>query len=108
MTDDEIKMNPWVPMSDPCDLKHIGKLIEELGEAISAAARCQIQGIDEREPVTGKLNKEWLEDELADVMAGIALARDRFGLDMVRMEQRTLKKMRQLQTWHMMLVNDHG
>lgn len=66
-------LNPWIPMSKPIDIKHLGKLAEELGEASSAVARCLIQGIDESEPVTGKLNRQWLEDELADVCANIQL-----------------------------------
>lgn len=35
----DIEPAPWVPMSDAKDIKVIGKLIEELGEATSAAAR---------------------------------------------------------------------
>jgi hypothetical protein len=42
--------NPWIPIQNPLDLKHLGKLIEELNEAGSATARCIIQGIDEVEP----------------------------------------------------------
>ena len=95
-------VSPWHPMTDPVDLKHIGKLMEELGEATSAAARCQIQGIDESEPVTGKPNREWLEDELADVEAGIKLAKERFKLDAQRMDERREKKIVQLRQWHNM------
>lgn len=50
--------NPWHPISDPVDLKHLGKLSEELGECSAAVARCIIQGIDECEPVTGKINRQ--------------------------------------------------
>jgi hypothetical protein len=50
-------LNPWHPMSKPIDLKHLGKLIEELSEANSAAARCLIQGIDQVEPITHKPNQ---------------------------------------------------
>jgi len=55
------KVNPWHPMSDPVDIKHLGKLLEELAEGVnalnevasamnkaaSAVARCLIQGINE-------------------------------------------------------------
>ena len=97
-------MNPWHPMTDPVDLKVIGKFLEELGEATAAAAaaRCQIQGIDECEPVTGKPNREWLEDELADVMAGTELAIERFNLDRVAIRERAERKKDQLRTWHRM------
>lgn len=92
--------SPWHPMSDPVDLKHLGKLLEELGEAVSAAARCLIQGIDEREPVTGKVNRKWLEDELADVRAGYELTIEHFNLTVEEMNQRTERKMEHLRQWH--------
>ncbi len=91
---------PWHPMSDPVDLKHIGKLLEELGEAASAAARCMIQGIDGAEPTSGKINREWLEEELADVGANMGLCIERFGLDETRMSERTRRKRAQLRIWH--------
>lgn len=97
-------LNPWVPMSVPIDVKHLGKLAEELSEAGAAVARCLIQGVEEREPVTGKLNREWLEDELADVMANIELVRRHFGLDQGRMNLRAQRKRRHLRAWHQMLA----
>lgn len=97
--------NPWVPMSNALDLKHLGKLAEELAEAGAAVARCIIQGIDEREPVTGKLNREWLEDELADVIANVGLVLAHFELDTQRIDARTLRKIEHLHGWHTMLVD---
>lgn len=96
-------LNPWRPMSKPIDLKHLGKLAEELGEAQSAVARCIIQGIDEREPITHKRNREWLEDELADVLANIELVINHFGLDYDRMLSRVERKKAHLRGWHSML-----
>jgi len=96
----EQTVNPWNPMSDPVDKKHIGKLLEELGECTQAAARCLIQGIDEAEPTTGKINREWLEDELADVLANYTLCADRFTLDTSRIGVRAFEKMKQLREWH--------
>lgn len=96
-------VNPWLPMTRPIDLKHLGKLGEELGEAAAAVSRCIIQGIDERAPVTGKLNKEWLEDEIADVIANFDLVADHFGLDRDRIEARGKAKCERLRTWHAML-----
>lgn len=94
--------SPWHPMTDPVDLKHLGKLAEELAEAGSAVARCIIQGIDEKEPSTGKLNRQWLQDELADVLCNIWLVVDRFGLDNDAMNARTAKKAQHLKQWHKM------
>lgn len=92
--------NPWHPITDAVDLKHLGKLSEECGELVAAISRCIIQGLDEREPVTGKLNREWLEDEIADVMGNIGLNVERFNLDGVRMTLRSEKKKKHLRQWH--------
>lgn len=98
---DELRdANPWHPISNAVDLKHLGKLGEELNEAGSAVSRCIIQGVDEKEPVTGKINREWLEDELADVLANISLVCARFQLDTVRMEKRAQRKKLHLRQWH--------
>jgi NTP pyrophosphatase (non-canonical NTP hydrolase) len=94
--------NPWHPMTDPVAVKHLGKLSEEAGELCSAISRCIIQGIDEREPTTGKLNREWLEDEIADVLASVKLNISNFKLDEDRVRQRMSRKMQHLQQWHKM------
>lgn len=96
-------LNPWNPMLRPIDLKHLGKLGEELGEAQSAVCRCIIQGINECHPITGKTNREWLEDELADVLANIELVHEHFNLNEDRMGDRVEKKIEHLRGWHSML-----
>jgi NTP pyrophosphatase (non-canonical NTP hydrolase) len=93
-------MNPWHPMTDARDLKTLGKLGEELGECSAAVARCIIQGINEAEPVTGKVNKVWLEEEIADVLTSIHLVRHRFDLDRAAIEARVEKKLPHLTWWH--------
>ena len=98
----ELALNPWHPMTDPVDLKHLGKLGEEAGELASAVSRCIIQGIDEAEPVTGKVNKEWLEDEMADVLASMSLVEEHFQLNIERILQRADNKMEHLRKWHVM------
>jgi len=92
--------NPWHPMSAPIDLKHLGKLCEEASELGAAISRCIIQGIDEAEPVTGKINRHWLQDELADVSANADLVIEHFGLDRAAIQQRALKKKAHLKQWH--------
>jgi NTP pyrophosphatase (non-canonical NTP hydrolase) len=100
-TKDMVDANPWWhPITDAVDLKHLGKLGEECGELSSAIARCIIQGIDEAEPVTGKVNREWLEDEIADVLANIRLVSERFKLDESRMARRADRKQQHLRQWH--------
>lgn len=99
-------LNPWRPMSKPIDLKHLGKLGEELNEAACAVSRCIIQGIDEREPITKKLNREWLEDEIADVLANIELVQEHFKLSEVRIYERIKRKKEHLRGWHSMLEGE--
>lgn len=96
-------MNPWNPMDKPIDLKHLGKLGEETNELGAAVSRCIIQGIDEAEPVTGKVNRKWLEDEIADVAANIDLVIEHFKLDTNRITERALDKKGKLKLWHGML-----
>jgi hypothetical protein len=91
---------PWHPMTDPRDIKTLGKLAEELGECSAAVSRCLIQGIDEREPVTDKLNRDWLQEEIADALCNTNLVIERFGLDRTRMQARADRKAPLIQAWH--------
>lgn len=93
---------PWIPMSDPIDVKVTGKLIEEGGEVVSAAARCLIQGIDGTEPTSGKSNRLWLSEEIADARANFELAEERFDLDLEFIHRRKEEKKARLRTWHAM------
>ena len=93
------QLNPWWPDTDRQNLRVLGKLGEELGEAGAAVSRCIIQGIEEAEPVTGKVNRVWLEDELADIIATTQVAVDHFGLDMNRMLERAARKRLHLLAW---------
>jgi hypothetical protein len=92
--------NPWHPITDVVDLKHLGKLGEECNELGAAVSRCIIQGVDEAEPVTGKINRDWLLDEIADVRANIELCEERFALDADRIAARVAKKKIHLRKWH--------
>lgn len=92
--------NPWHPITDAVDLKHLGKFGEELGECGAAVSRCIIQGVAECEPVTGKVNQAWLEDEIADVRANAELVIERFGLDEARIAARAERKKLHLRQWH--------
>lgn len=62
-------ISPWMPETDPHRLAVLGKMIEELNECASRAARCIIQGLDEIDPDTGRPNRIELEKEMADVLA---------------------------------------
>lgn len=91
--------SPWTPETSQHRLAVLGKLAEEGTEVATAAVRCIIQGIDEREPVTGKLNREWLEDEIADIRAQTNLAIAALELDEWRIHQRVMAKMAYTGSW---------
>lgn len=102
MSRDDYSVNPWRPITNQIDLKHLGKLGEESGELNSAVSRCIIQGMDEKEPNTGKVNRDWLEDEIADVIANAILVVEHFKLDTEKLAARAEKKMAALRSWHKM------
>ena len=89
----------WIPMTDPGSIALMGKLGEELGELISVKDRCLIQGIDEAEPTTGKVNRVWLEEEIADVLAMIYHTIDRFGLNAIKISARQYNKYEYKKHW---------
>jgi hypothetical protein len=92
--------NPWLPMTGVADVQHLGKFAEEGGEATAAASRCIIQGIDEREPSTGEVNRRWLEKEIADVLANAELVIEHFKLDGCFIAERIRFKKEYLHRWH--------
>lgn len=94
------KWAPWHPITNLVDLKTLGKAVEELGEAQSVIARCIIQGIDERNPGTGKPNREWLEEEIADVLGNLDLIMERFNLREDFIRSRAWAKAERLRQWH--------
>jgi hypothetical protein len=98
----ELTPNPWHPMTNPVDVKHLGKLAEEAAELAMVSSRCIIQGIEEKQPITDKPNKQWLEDEIADVLVGIELVSARFNLDIIRIDNRCKQKIEYLRKWHEM------
>jgi hypothetical protein len=93
-------VSPWHPMQDPVDVKTLGKLTEELGEGVQVVARCLIQGIGELHPISGKSNKIWLEEEIADIEASIELVKERFKLNRDAVSTRKQRKIVYLRQWH--------
>lgn len=101
------KLSPWHPITDSVDLKHLGKLGEEISEQIEVlgrlskvVARCIIQGMDGINPADGKVNKRWLEEELADTQGNSELVIERFKLDEQFIRERADNKKLRLRTWH--------
>ena len=93
-------MKPWHPIDNKVDLKHLGKLAEELGELSSAVGRCIIQGMEGRNPSTDKPNREWLEEEIADVLCCITLTIEHFKLEMDIINERCSAKSELQRGWH--------
>lgn len=92
----------WVPTTDLLMLRRMGKLGEELGEAQAVASRVIIQGLDEVDPGSGKVNRQRLQEELADVQAQIGCTVLALNLDQDYMARRTAEKMRQMGEWEAM------
>lgn len=97
-----IDYHPWHPVQNPVLQKHLLKLIEECNELGSASSRCLMQGVDEVEPDTGKPNRQWLMEEIADVLANIRLNIDYLRLDAVTIDTRMKYKIERLSKWHRM------
>lgn len=95
-------LTKWTPTTDLMTLRRMGKIIEELNELSCVAARCIIQGIDERDPRTQELNRDRLTDEIADVIAQIGCTIAAFNLDTERIEARTAIKADQMAEWEAM------
>lgn len=102
METNEILTKPpsnWQPIIDRYTLAILGKLSEEVSELGAATSRCIIQGIDESEPNTGKINRIWLEQEIADVMVMTTIAITRLDLDNNEILKRFERKISYLESW---------
>lgn len=89
----------WQPIQEKYLLAALGKLGEEASELSSAIFRCIIQGLNEKEPVTGKVNRIWLEEEIADTLAMIDLLFNTIYLDKAAIKIRRQKKLLYKATW---------
>lgn len=108
MEDNEIPvgaaLSEWQPITSKVEFAILAKFGEELCEAGASVFRCIIQGVDEKEPKTDKVNKEWLEDEIADVLALMGFVRHHFNLDEVRIAARTKLKREYKTPWFASLM----
>ena len=96
-------MNAWQVEADKSIIRRLGKLCEELNECGSAASRAIIQGVDSVSPDTGKTNRQWLLEELADVQAQIGCTLLHLGLDQDFLARRVAHKMKQMDEWEDLL-----
>lgn len=89
----------WQPITKPLDLAVLGKTGEELTECATALFRCIIQGMNEAEPTTKKINRAWLQDEVADVMALLTHLIAHFNLNQEAIQERLDKKYAYKKIW---------
>lgn len=98
-------MSKWTPTTDLMMLRRMGKLNEELAELSCVAARCIIQGIDETDPSSGKVNRQRLEDEIADVIAQCEVTINSLKLNGAYICERVELKKSLMQEWEAMFVD---
>lgn len=100
------KPSLWQPVTSPRTIALIGKYFEEKNEHGSALARILIQGADEREPVTKKLNKQWLTEEIADKLTTLLIIAEHFELDVNVIDRRIATKKQFLEEWLLTLKDE--
>lgn len=99
-------LTAWYVEVDAARLRRLGKTLEELGELQAVVARCIIQGIDEIDPSSGKVNRKRLEEEIADVYAQLSLLVEYFDLNSEFIHFRCLDKIDQMQTWDSLVAQE--
>lgn len=99
------KMAPWLGEPNPVARRALGKLLEELGELTAIAARSHIQGVDQVDPDRHTLNRDILEDEAADVIAGINRITEVLCLNKDAMALRIIKKAKRFQSWEEAIID---
>ncbi len=98
---------PWFPETNLVRCGVLGKSVEELGELITIIGRIQIQGIDGKDPKTGKPNKQALSEEVGDVLARCQKLIQQFELDSLVISSRAEAKFNFLNRWLELLAEDH-
>lgn len=93
----------WIPTTDLKVLRRVGKTQEELGELGAVLARVIIQGIDEIDPGSGKVNRQRLTEEVADVYTQLQLIMSDFNLDRLFINGRCEQKKRKMAEWEALL-----
>jgi hypothetical protein len=76
-------VSSWVPTVDRVELALLGKTLEETCELGKIAARCIMQGLDDRDPETTVANRMALTAELSDMEARILDVRQVLELPML-------------------------
>ncbi len=96
-------VNPWKPETDIVLHQALGKLAEECSELAKIATRCMIQGYAEADPVTEKLNRTQLMEEVADVKAAMRWLFDVLDIPLKGESAREARKFDGFKEWQGML-----
>lgn len=98
----------WKPETDVILHQALGKCAEECAELSQALARCLIQGFHEAEPVTHKLNRTQLFEEVADIKAALRWLFDVIDEPFKGESERERRKFDGFKRWQAMLEADGG
>lgn len=98
-------MNKWQLEQSDIIRRRMGKTGEELNELGAVVSRIQIQGIDAVDPGTAKINRDRLEEEIADVYAQLDVDIDALGLDAQAIAKRRARKRAQMYEWEALYLD---
>lgn len=96
----------WHVETDAFILRRLGKALEELGELTSVLARCIIQGVNEVDPSSKKVNLQRMQEETTDVMTQINCLTTAFALDKDKMKERFQDKLQSMEKWEELLEEE--
>lgn len=99
-------MSPWHVLNDPKAQRRLGKLGEELGELQAIQSRIGIQGVEGINPENGKVNRQALAEEVADVIAQCYLCIEHFDLPREFVDVRIAEKKVQMTIWDDLVDSD--
>ena len=97
----------WHVDTNEMNLRRLGKTLEELSELSAVVSRIIIQGIDERDPSSRKVNRRRLEEEIADVFAQVELLCHHFSLNSDFIVSRVDEKLNQMSQWEELLQKEN-
>ena len=81
------------------------EIMRSVGGCVAAVARCIIQGVDEAEPSTGKINRDWLREAMIEVRCSCAAVINEYRLDSDVIMSRMTFKRGHLTRWHQMEIS---
>jgi len=93
------EMNKWELLEDPALRRRLGKTGEELAELQGVVSRIMIQGLDAIDTGTGKINRQRLHEETADVLAQLTVNLSALDMDMDFIQARKFRKEKEMEEW---------